>query len=112
METYRLPDLPYDYSALEPHYSARHLELHHDKHHAAYVKGANDTLEKLADARDKGDYAHIIQLEKALAFNVSGHILHSILWENLSPQGGGRRPASSPARSTPTSGRPRRCRPR
>jgi len=89
METYRLPDLPYDYSALEPHYSARHLELHHDKHHATYVKGANDTLEKLAAARDQGDYAHIIQLEKSLAFNVSGHILHSILWENLSPDGGG-----------------------
>jgi len=89
METYRLPDLPYDYSALEPHYSARHLELHHDKHHATYVKGANDTLEKLADARDQGDFAHIIQLEKSLAFNVSGHILHSLLWENLSPDGGG-----------------------
>jgi Fe-Mn family superoxide dismutase len=89
METYRLPDLPYDYSALEPHYSARHLELHHDKHHATYVKGANETLQKLADARDKGDFAHIIQLEKNLAFHVSGHILHSILWPNLSPDGGG-----------------------
>jgi Fe-Mn family superoxide dismutase len=89
MEPYRLPDLPYDYSALEPHYSARHLELHHDKHHAAYVKGANDTLDKLADGRAKSDFAHIIQLEKSLAFNVSGHILHSILWENLSPDGGG-----------------------
>jgi superoxide dismutase, Fe-Mn family len=89
MEPYRLPDLPYDYAALEPHYSARHLELHHDKHHATYVKGANETLEKLAAARDQGDFAHIIQLEKALAFNVSGHILHSILWENLSPDGGG-----------------------
>src|SRR5262249_27202583 len=85
-----LPDLPYDYSALEPHYSARHLELHHDKHHAAYVKGANETLEKLAEARDKGDFAHLIQLEKAQAFNASGHILHSILWQNLSPDGGGR----------------------
>jgi Fe-Mn family superoxide dismutase len=89
MDTYRLPDLPYDYSALEPHYSARQVELHHDKHHAAYVKGANETLEKLADARDKGDFAHIIQLEKSLAFNVSGHILHSILWQNLTPKGGG-----------------------
>jgi Fe-Mn family superoxide dismutase len=89
METYRLPDLPYDYSALEPHYSARHLELHHDKHHAAYVKGANETLEKLAQARTHDDFAHIIQLEKSLAFHVSGHILHSILWENLAPDGGG-----------------------
>jgi Fe-Mn family superoxide dismutase len=89
MDIYVLPDLPYDYSALEPHYSARHVELHHDKHHAAYVKGANDTLAKLADARDKGEFAHIIQLEKSLAFNVSGHVLHSILWGNLSPDGGG-----------------------
>ncbi len=53
--TYSLPDLPYDYGALEPHYSARILELHHDKHHAAYVGGANTTLDKLAEAREKGD---------------------------------------------------------
>ena len=53
--TYSLPDLPYDYGALEPHYSARIVELHHDKHHAAYVGGANTTLDKLAEAREKGD---------------------------------------------------------
>jgi len=47
MTAYTLPDLPYDYGALEPHYSAQTLELHHDKHHAAYVKGANETFEKL-----------------------------------------------------------------
>ncbi len=47
MPQYTLPDLPYDYGALEPHYSAEILELHHDKHHAAYVKGANGALEKL-----------------------------------------------------------------
>jgi len=89
METYRLPDLPYDYSALEPHYSARHLELHHDKHHATYVKGANETLEKLAAARDTGDFGAIVQLEKDLAFNLSGHVLHTLFWQNLSPDGGG-----------------------
>jgi Fe-Mn family superoxide dismutase len=89
MDTYVLPDLPYDYAALEPHYSARHVELHHDKHHATYVKGANETLAKLAEAREKGEFSHLIQLEKSLAFNVSGHVLHSILWENLSPDGGG-----------------------
>lgn len=88
--TYTLPDLPYDYSALEPHYAAKVLELHHDKHHAAYVKGANTTLEKLADARAREDYAAINQLQKSLAFHLSGHVLHSLMWKNLSPHGGGR----------------------
>ena len=88
-ETYTLPDLPYDYAALEPHLSARIMELHHDKHHATYVKGANTALEKLADVRDKSDFASISMLEKNLAFNVSGHVLHSIFWTNLSPSGEG-----------------------
>ena len=88
MATYSLPDLPYDYAALEPHYSGEILELHHDKHHAAYVAGANTTLEKLAEARDKDDFGAIVGLEKTLAFNVSGHVLHSIFWKNLSPDGG------------------------
>ena len=85
---YTLPDLPYDYGALEPAMSGEILELHHDKHHATYVKGANDTIEKIAEARDKGDLSGIVGLEKTLAFNVSGHVLHSIFWENLSPDGG------------------------
>jgi superoxide dismutase, Fe-Mn family len=88
MADYTLPDLPYDYAALEPHYSGQILELHHDKHHAAYVAGANATLEKLAEARDKGEFGTIVGLEKTLAFNVSGHVLHSIFWKNLSPDGG------------------------
>nr|MDT0663682.1 superoxide dismutase [Micromonospora sp. DSM 115978] len=88
METYSLPDLPYDYAALEPAIVGEILELHHDKHHAAYVAGANTTLDKLADARDKNDFAAIVGLEKTLAFNVSGHVLHSIYWQNLSPDGG------------------------
>lgn len=87
---YTLPDLPYDYGALEPAMSGEILELHHDKHHAAYVKGANDTLEQLAEARDKGQLGGLVGLEKTLAFNVSGHVLHSIFWENLSPDGGDR----------------------
>ncbi len=90
MSAYTLPDLPYDYAALEPHYSAKILELHHDKHHAAYVTGANTTLEKLEAARDSGDFATINQLEKNLAFHLSGHILHSLFWTNLSPDGGGK----------------------
>jgi Fe-Mn family superoxide dismutase len=86
--TYTLPDLPYDYAALEPHISGEIIELHHDKHHAAYVKGANDTLDKLADARDKGEFGAIVGLEKTLAFHTSGHILHSLYWQNLSGDGG------------------------
>jgi Fe-Mn family superoxide dismutase len=89
MPTYTLPELPYDYAALEPHYSGNLLELHHGKHHAAYVTGANTTLQKLDDARQKGDFAAINQLQKSLAFHLSGHILHSLLWKNLSPKGGG-----------------------
>jgi Fe-Mn family superoxide dismutase len=79
MADYTLPDLPYDFAALEPHYSGEILELHHDKHHAAYVASANTTLEKLADARDKDDFGAIVGLEKTLAFNVSGHVLEEPL---------------------------------
>ena len=89
MPKYELPDLPYDYSALEPHYSAEVLELHHDKHHKAYVDGANTTFEKLGQARDSGDFGSINQLEKNMAFHLSGHVLHSLLWKNMSPDGGG-----------------------
>ncbi len=87
MADYSLPDLPYDYGAREPHYSGQILELHHDKHHAAYVAGANTTLEKLDEARSKEEYGTIVGLEKTLAFNVSGHVLHSIFWKNLTPDG-------------------------
>jgi len=86
---YVLPDLGYDQGALEPHLSGAILELHHGKHHAAYVAGANATLEKLEAARAAGDYGSIVGLEKTLAFNVSGHVLHSTYWANLSPDGGG-----------------------
>jgi Fe-Mn family superoxide dismutase len=91
MTAYQLPDLPYDYGALEPHYSARQVELHHDKHHATYVKGANDTLAALDKFRSSGaeDQAQLRGLERALAFNVSGHLLHSLFWPSMSPQGGG-----------------------
>lgn len=85
---YSLPDLRYDYASLEPHYSARVLELHHGRHHAAYVTALNATLEKLAEARATGDFAAIVGLEKTLAFNLSGHVLHTILWQNLGPAGG------------------------
>ena len=86
---YLLPDLPYDPGALEPHISGRIMELHHDKHHAGYVAGANTALDRLADARDKRDYSTIAMLERNLAFHLSGHLLHSVFWTNLSPDGGG-----------------------
>jgi len=89
MKPYSLPELPYDYSALEPHYSARLLELHHSKHHDAYVDGANNVVEKLESAREKKDFSAINQLQKNLAFHLSGHVLHSLLWNNMCPKGGG-----------------------
>ncbi|WP_025272197.1 superoxide dismutase [Haloglycomyces albus] len=90
MGVYTLPDLDYDYGALEKAMTGEILELHHDKHHASYVKGANDTLEQLAEARDKEQFGQLIGLEKNLAFHLSGHVLHSIFWKNLSPDGGDR----------------------
>jgi superoxide dismutase, Fe-Mn family len=90
MAQYSLPDLDYDYGALEPHISGKIMELHHDKHHAAYVKGANSTLEKLDEARDRQDFSRLGSLEKALAFHLSGHVLHTLFWRNLAPDGGGR----------------------
>ena len=89
MPAYTLPELSYDLAALEPHYSAEVLELHHHKHHAAYVAGANTALDKLDEARTSDDYGSINQLQKNLAFHLSGHVLHSMFWENLSPDGGG-----------------------
>ena len=90
MAVYTLPDLPYDYSALEPALVGQIMELHHDKHHAAYVKGANDTLDQLAEAGESASPTTTVGLEKTLAFNLSGHVLHSIFWQNLSPDGGDR----------------------
>ena len=90
MSTYTLPDLAYDYGALEPHISGEIMELHHSKHHKAYVDGANAALEKMAAARESGDFGSIPMLEKNLAFNLGGHTNHSVFWQNMSPDGGGR----------------------
>ena len=89
MAIYTLPELPYDYAALEPHISGRIMELHHDKHHAAYVAGANSALDALAAAREEGNLGAINLWEKNLAFNLGGHTNHTIFWNNLSPNGGG-----------------------
>ena len=85
MAIYALPDLGYDYGALEPHISGEIMRLHHDKHHQAYVDGANTALEKLAEARANGQFGVIGKLEKDLAFNLGGHTNHSIFWKNLTP---------------------------
>jgi Fe-Mn family superoxide dismutase len=86
---YTLPDLSYDYGALEPHISGKIMQLHHDKHHRAYVTNANQALDGLADARANNDFSKIATLERALAFNASGHVLHSLFWQNLAPRAGG-----------------------
>ncbi|HXU11153.1 MAG TPA: superoxide dismutase [Candidatus Binatia bacterium] len=90
MPPYTLPDLDYDFGALEPHISGTIMELHHGKHHAGYVKNANLTLGRLDEARAMEDFTRLAALERALAFNLSGHILHSIFWKNLAPKGGDR----------------------
>jgi len=87
-KTYQLPELGYKYDDLEPAYSADLLEVHYTKHHQAYVDGANQTLSDLAAARDKTDFGKLKQLQKDLAFNVSGHVMHSLFWRNMSPSDG------------------------
>ncbi len=92
MSRYVLPDLPYDYGALEPHLSGQIMQLHHDKHHRTYVDTANECIEcidKLIEVRRKRDFESIAALEHKLAFNVSGHVLHSLFWQNLAPRAGG-----------------------
>jgi Fe-Mn family superoxide dismutase len=88
MGKYVLPDLTYDYAALEPNISGRIMELHHDKHHLAYVNGANSALDALSEAREKNDLTWVNKLQKDLAFNLAGHVNHTVFWQNLSPAGG------------------------
>ena len=92
--TYQIPDLPYDYSALEPVISGEIMEIHHQKHHAAYANNLNIALEKQAEAETKGDVAGMIALQEAIKFNGGGFVNHSIFWKNLAPQnkGGGEPP--------------------
>ena len=85
---HELPPLPYGYDALEPHYDEATLRLHHDKHHAAYVKGLNAAEERLATMLKSEDFAAVQSVCPALAFHGSGHILHSIFWSNIKPGGG------------------------
>lgn len=85
LATVTLPDLPYDYAALEPYISAEIMELHHSKHHQAYVNNYNKALEQEAEAEDKKDNAGMLALQGALKFNGGGCVNHSIFWKNLCP---------------------------
>lgn len=93
--SYELPQLPYEYNALEPHIDEPTLHLHHDKHHKAYVDGLNNAESKLADAREKGDFSGVKHWSRELAFHGSGHILHSLYWVTMAPagKGGGGKPS-------------------
>nr|GMD02147.1 superoxide dismutase [Mn], mitochondrial [Ipomoea batatas] len=97
LQTATLPDLPYDYGALEPAISGEIMQLHHQKHHQAYVTNYNKALEQLHEAISKGDASAAVKLQSAIKFNGGGHINHSIFWKNLAPtrEGGGEPPKSS-----------------
>ncbi len=92
---YRLPDMSYDFNALEPVISAEIMQLHYSKHHNAYVTNLNLALEKYNEAEAKGDIAAMIALQPAIRFNGGGHVNHSIFWTNLAPmnKGGGEAPS-------------------
>ncbi|KAI0454207.1 iron/manganese superoxide dismutase domain-containing protein [Xylaria acuta] len=92
-----LPDLPYDYGALEPHISGKIMELHHKNHHQTYVNGLNSALERIEEANSKGDQAGAATIAPLLNFHGGGHINHSLFWENLAPanQSGGGEPGGA-----------------
>ncbi|WP_055669263.1 superoxide dismutase [Desnuesiella massiliensis] len=83
-----LPQLPYEYNALEPYYDEATVKIHHDLHHKAYVDGLNNAELKIEEARKSGDYTLIKHYERELAFHGAGHILHSLFWENMMANGG------------------------
>ena len=86
---YTLPHLPYGYKALAPYISEVQLTLHHQKHHQAYVTGANAILEKLDKARKDNADLDMKALLKELSFHLGGFRLHNLFWENLAPAGVG-----------------------
>ena len=93
---YVLPKLPYDYADLEPYMSKEQLTIHHDKHHQAYVTGANNILQKLDKARKENVDLDVKSTLKELSFNIGGHVLHSLYWANMAPAGkGGGRPGGT-----------------
>uniref|UniRef100_UPI001CB94680 superoxide dismutase [Mn], mitochondrial-like n=1 Tax=Erigeron canadensis TaxID=72917 RepID=UPI001CB94680 len=97
IQTFTLPDLAYDYGALEPAISGEIMQIHHQKHHQAYITNYNKALEQLDDAIAKGDASTAVKLQSAIKFNGGGHVNHSIFWKNLAPirEGGGEPPHGS-----------------
>ena len=97
METekfYVLPKLSYGYKDLAPYISEEQLKIHYEKHHQAYVNGANAILQKLDKSRKDGTDLDMKATLKELSFNIGGHLLHSIFWGNLAPAGkGGGKPS-------------------
>jgi len=94
---YALPKLPYEYKDLEPHMSEQQLTIHHQKHHQAYVNGANTILERLDKARKEATDIDVKATLKELSWNIGGHLLHSLFWGNLAPtgRGGGGKPSGA-----------------
>jgi Fe-Mn family superoxide dismutase len=92
---YSLPALPYDYNVLEPVISAKLLTIHHDMHHKAYVDGANEILEKMDKTHAEGAEQEMKGLLKSLSFNVGGHVLHGLFWDNLRAKSDGNMPKGS-----------------
>lgn len=89
---YALPPLPYAYEALEPNIDAETMHLHHDKHHAAYVKGLNTAIKELAALYSAGgeiSTPQAVGLQEDLSFNAAGHILHTVFWASMAPSAGG-----------------------
>jgi Fe-Mn family superoxide dismutase len=85
-KVYVWPKLSYNYNGLEPFISEEQLKLHHEKHHKAYINGANLIIEKLDKSRKEDAELDIKCILKALSFNVGGHVLHSLFWQNLTPK--------------------------
>jgi Fe-Mn family superoxide dismutase len=94
---YSLPQLKYTYSELAPYMSEQQLTIHHQKHHQAYVNGANAILQKLDKTRKENAELDIKSTLKELSFNIGGHLLHSSFWGNLAPpnKGGGGKPGGT-----------------
>ncbi|GMT28524.1 hypothetical protein PFISCL1PPCAC_19821 [Pristionchus fissidentatus] len=88
LDKHTLPDLPYDFNALEPVISSEIMQLHHQKHHNAYVTNLNILDEKIHEAATKKDISALISLQPAYKFNAGGHLNHSILWKVMAKDGG------------------------
>lgn len=86
---YSLPKLSYDYGELAPYMSEEQLRIHHTKHHQAYVNAANSILQRMDKSRAENAEFDVKSTLKELSWNVGGHLLHSLFWENLAPSGKG-----------------------